>query len=505
MQILISNAIKHPQSQIRKRSISRTAAKKLPSPCAPTQTFMSLVRLFVAVALLAVHAEAAQIWSSSYSSSDCSGTPSGPTLGTSYTAPGSPCVQISGGSTIDQYCDFSTDPPTARGTFYVSADCTGTPSPYVFQADDSCNYQGAAASGRYTCEAGAKLTYSQYSSSDCSGTPSTSWGPSDMFSTTGAPCSGVDKDNYCDLSTDPPTYRGTYYPSADCTGTPQQYAHQADDSCVYHSPSFSGRYLCEEDDSGGGSGGQLSPPAPPPLSPPADAAPSPPPPDTDSGCSNTCEGGNPDWADDGQCDDGGPGSANNGAENCAYGTDCSDCGRRDWTDQVLDIIPPYVFVIIGVSILSSIAGGVYKMHQRRGETSSELPPPLAGGGSGPGFGQSMGAAAPPVAISSTVVNPAGVQLATNVPPPQAQGSLAANPPVAKFDVNTGKPISTQGGSVADEISRLAKMRDDGLLSEEEFKAAKTKVLAGESQPQVASGLPLAMAQPVAVPVGFWQA
>ena len=39
---------------------------------------------------------------------------------------------------------------------------------------------------------------------------------------------------------------------------------------------------------------------------------------------------------DGVCDDGGPGSANNGAENCAYGTDCADCGERDWTDQVLD-------------------------------------------------------------------------------------------------------------------------------------------------------------------------
>ena len=38
------------------------------------------------------------------------------------------------------------------------------------------------------------------------------------------------------------------------------------------------------------------------------------------GCSNTCE-----WAGDGACDDGGPGSS---FSVCDYGTDCDDCGAR---------------------------------------------------------------------------------------------------------------------------------------------------------------------------------
>lgn len=38
------------------------------------------------------------------------------------------------------------------------------------------------------------------------------------------------------------------------------------------------------------------------------------------GCSNTC-----DWANDQQCDDGGPGSM---FDACAFGTDCNDCGPR---------------------------------------------------------------------------------------------------------------------------------------------------------------------------------
>ena len=42
-------------------------------------------------------------------------------------------------------------------------------------------------------------------------------------------------------------------------------------------------------------------------------------------CAETCIG-NPQWASDGICDDGGPGSA---YTDCQYGTDCSDCGPRN--------------------------------------------------------------------------------------------------------------------------------------------------------------------------------
>ena len=40
----------------------------------------------------------------------------------------------------------------------------------------------------------------------------------------------------------------------------------------------------------------------------------------DTICTNTCE-----WANDGDCDDGGPGSD---YDLCEYGTDCADCGPR---------------------------------------------------------------------------------------------------------------------------------------------------------------------------------
>jgi hypothetical protein len=57
------------------------------------------------------------------------------------------------------------------------------------------------------------------------------------------------------------------------------------------------------------------PPPPRPRPPP----PSPPPPSS-ADCSNTCY-----HANDGECDDGGPGSI---YAECAYGTDCGDCGVR---------------------------------------------------------------------------------------------------------------------------------------------------------------------------------
>ena len=51
---------------------------------------------------------------------------------------------------------------------------------------------------------------------------------------------------------------------------------------------------------------------------------SPPQPPPGQVCENTC-GGCGAWASDGACDDGGPESA---YSECAYGTDCFDCGER---------------------------------------------------------------------------------------------------------------------------------------------------------------------------------
>lgn len=47
----------------------------------------------------------------------------------------------------------------------------------------------------------------------------------------------------------------------------------------------------------------------------------PPPPPVDLECNNVC-----DHSYDSECDDGGPGS---GYEECSFGSDCTDCGRRD--------------------------------------------------------------------------------------------------------------------------------------------------------------------------------
>jgi len=49
----------------------------------------------------------------------------------------------------------------------------------------------------------------------------------------------------------------------------------------------------------------------------------PPPPPTNQDCNNEC-----DHSGDGECDDGGPGSA---YEECGVGSDCADCGRRDFS------------------------------------------------------------------------------------------------------------------------------------------------------------------------------
>jgi len=65
-----------------------------------------------------------------------------------------------------------------------------------------------------------------------------------------------------------------------------------------------------------------SPPSPPPTppSPPSPPASPPSPPSTPSVCSDECL-----YADDGFCDDGGPGAQ---LYLCEYGSDCSDCGIR---------------------------------------------------------------------------------------------------------------------------------------------------------------------------------
>lgn len=60
--------------------------------------------------------------------------------------------------------------------------------------------------------------------------------------------------------------------------------------------------------------------SPTPEPTPSDPGPSDPPPGSGGLCSNTCA-----WANDGECDDGGPGSL---YDVCDYGTDCGDCGTR---------------------------------------------------------------------------------------------------------------------------------------------------------------------------------
>ena len=72
----------------------------------------------------------------------------------------------------------------------------------------------------------------------------------------------------------------------------------------------------------------MTPPTAPPASPASPAV----------LCSNGCEG-NPSWASDGWCDDGGPGAEYSG---CAFGSDCEDCGPRKKERQLMppDPAPP---------------------------------------------------------------------------------------------------------------------------------------------------------------------
>jgi hypothetical protein len=92
-------------------------------------------------------------------------------------------------------------------------------------------------------------------------------------------------------------------------------------------------------------GAHVPPPPPPPLppsSPPSPPAPprpppSPPaPPEAPAICTNTCIG-NPYYASDGACDDGGPGAE---YPDCQYGTDCADCGVRPKRPPLPPSSPP---------------------------------------------------------------------------------------------------------------------------------------------------------------------
>ena len=59
--------------------------------------------------------------------------------------------------------------------------------------------------------------------------------------------------NYCDMSTTPPVYRGNFYPSSTtCTGTMIPMNHQADGSCVTHGAT-SASYWCLEENAAAGS------------------------------------------------------------------------------------------------------------------------------------------------------------------------------------------------------------------------------------------------------------
>ncbi len=49
----------------------------------------------------------------------------------------------------------------------------------------------------------------------------------------------------------------------------------------------------------------------------------------------------------------------------------------------------------------------------------------------------------------------------------------ALPPVAPV---MSQPVTTQPSSVADELAKLAKLKADGILTEEEFQAQKAKLL-----------------------------
>ena len=70
-------------------------------------------------------------------------------------------------------------------------------------------------------------------------------------------------------------------------------------------------------------------------------------------CADTCEGGQPGWANDGECDDGGAGSTHSG---CAYGTDCGDCGARAAT-QASEVL---------AAATSDDDGNIYVLHIETG-------------------------------------------------------------------------------------------------------------------------------------------
>jgi hypothetical protein len=70
------------------------------------------------------------------------------------------------------------------------------------------------------------------------------------------------------------------------------------------------------------------------------------------------------------------------------------------------------------------------------------------------------------------VDPTGSQVlhpAPSMPPPAAAGPAAAS---------TVAPGASGSGSLADQVARLAELRAEGILTDEEFSAAKRKLIAG---------------------------
>lgn len=61
---------------------------------------------------------------------------------------------------------------------------------------------------------------------------------------------------------------------------------------------------------------------------------------------------------------------------------------------------------------------------------------------------------------------------------QAQYAQQAPPPQQYYEPAPAAPAAPAGGSIADQITELAKLKEMGVLSDEEFSAAKAKLIGG---------------------------
>lgn len=191
-----------------------------------------------------------------------------------------------------------------------------------------------------------------------------------------------------------------------------------------------------------------------------------PPPLCEDSCSYSYGRSSIDAYRDGECDDGGPGSE---YSYCDPGTDCTDCTGRLYIEPVWRVV---IGVVGGMIVLVCLVCCL--MHppcSRQKRTVQHLPPaahPAAelqpaveppSGGGGPSI-----AIAPPMAAAAPAYTPTPVTVpsAASAPTPVVQGSVvAAAPP---------------GGNLSAQLAKLADLRAAGQLTEAEFTAAKEKVL-----------------------------